>query len=393
MFIHHQAQGTVYTMGDNSYGKLGIGNTQLACTHKPQELGELSKHKPAKISCGQNHTALLTENGEAFLWGKGNSGQLGYGGKNHQYAPIFIDYFRENCIFVKRVSCGGEHTAFLSFEGNLYTCGAGNQGQLGNGSTESLYAPKHIGVKEKLMEVSCGIAHTLALSTTNAIYAFGGNQFGQLGLGNKSASLVPIRIPLEKCFVKISTCMASCSSTEDGEIYVWGSIMGSIYLTPTRVYSGMQCKDISMGSDFIIALDSHGIMWGWGSNAFGELGQSDFNSRLKPTKIFALEDAMISSISAGSTYGVAIGQQSIAIDQSKFQQKGENIEAKPTMHFQIEEYQQIIRKLEISIIKLQQTISKNESEYSVVQAQKESISAAYAAKDNELKEMAYKFDK
>jgi len=34
---------------------------------------------------------------------------------------------------VKKISCGGNHTAFLGESGNLYMCGHGRNGELGRG--------------------------------------------------------------------------------------------------------------------------------------------------------------------------------------------------------------------------------------------------------------------
>jgi len=32
------------------------------------------------VRCGSNHTCAITDTGEVFAWGKGDSGQLGLGG-------------------------------------------------------------------------------------------------------------------------------------------------------------------------------------------------------------------------------------------------------------------------------------------------------------------------
>ena len=87
---------------------------------------------------------------------------------------------------MKKVSCGLHHTAFVTEEGNVYTCGNNENGQLGLKDTRSRYMPT---VLEELSQyhfrdVACGYYHTLALTEQGEVFVFGRNDRGQLGIVN-----------------------------------------------------------------------------------------------------------------------------------------------------------------------------------------------------------------
>ena len=121
------------------------------------------------ISCGEEHAALMTSEGHIYTWGYGHDGQLGHNSKTHLTAPKRIEDFKERA---KKVQCGGGHTAILTEQGELYVFGRGRDGQLGKGdavesAAASRYAPTKVDyfVKEKLKiaDIALGANHTLAL--------------------------------------------------------------------------------------------------------------------------------------------------------------------------------------------------------------------------------------
>lgn len=49
--------------------------------------------KIVEISCGDKFSAVVTENGDGYTWGLGNSGQLGHEDTNNKQVPTKIDKF------------------------------------------------------------------------------------------------------------------------------------------------------------------------------------------------------------------------------------------------------------------------------------------------------------
>ena len=68
--------GNVYTFGDNECGQLGIGDKDLSHTSIPQKV---NLPPCTQISCGNTFTMCLSENGEVYSFGSNNYGQLGIG--------------------------------------------------------------------------------------------------------------------------------------------------------------------------------------------------------------------------------------------------------------------------------------------------------------------------
>jgi alpha-tubulin suppressor-like RCC1 family protein len=76
-----------YCWGSNNWGQLGVGN-QIATMPAPAEVsGGITF---ASISAGPDRTCGLTTDGEAYCWGYGPFGGLGYGGTESHFAPVRV---------------------------------------------------------------------------------------------------------------------------------------------------------------------------------------------------------------------------------------------------------------------------------------------------------------
>lgn len=100
------------------------------------------------VSCGEEHTALLTPDGKLFLMGSNACGQLGLKvkrssnsiesfstdedgrGSNKYFEPIPVELPDPSLIIVK-VACGEQHTLALTKQGLVYSWGEARYGALG----------------------------------------------------------------------------------------------------------------------------------------------------------------------------------------------------------------------------------------------------------------------
>ncbi|XP_026546857.1 X-linked retinitis pigmentosa GTPase regulator-like [Notechis scutatus] len=64
--------------------------------------------KPLYISCGDEHTSVVTENGKLYMFGSNNWGQLGLGTKNTVRKPTCVKVLKPEKV--KLVACGRNHT-------------------------------------------------------------------------------------------------------------------------------------------------------------------------------------------------------------------------------------------------------------------------------------------
>jgi alpha-tubulin suppressor-like RCC1 family protein len=88
------------------------------------------------IFCANNHSFLLTKNGQLKGWGLNNYGQLGVGHMENSHIPLPIDL--DN---VKLVAGGEHHTIALTHDNVVYAWGRNDDYQLGLGNTEEFSTP------------------------------------------------------------------------------------------------------------------------------------------------------------------------------------------------------------------------------------------------------------
>ena len=84
--------GSVYSFGRDGSGQLGLGRGNLVVS-EPKKVHIRSAEKAVKVSAGDAHVLLSTENGKVFSWGDGQQGQLGHGTNTDIYVPQEIDHF------------------------------------------------------------------------------------------------------------------------------------------------------------------------------------------------------------------------------------------------------------------------------------------------------------
>ena len=91
---------------------------------------------------------------------------------------------------VTAVSCGNCHSLVLSAIGVIFSCGLGNQGQLGHGGLDSEESLRVIEALEgvRMSAVCAGGWHSMALSDGADLYVWGWNDRGQLGLRCQTVS-------------------------------------------------------------------------------------------------------------------------------------------------------------------------------------------------------------
>ncbi|XP_039277120.1 probable E3 ubiquitin-protein ligase HERC4 isoform X2 [Nilaparvata lugens] len=172
--------GDLYSWGANEWGQLGIGHkTNL---HIPTKIPYFAGIPLAFIASGDNHSFALSKSGAVFGWGKNCFGQLGLNSDQNQSVPTNLKTLRS--IRVKYIACGEDFSVFLTQDGGVFTCGAGQYGQLGHGSLSNEILPRKVLelMGSTVTQISCGRRHTLAfVPSRGRVYAFGLGGAGQLG--------------------------------------------------------------------------------------------------------------------------------------------------------------------------------------------------------------------
>jgi hypothetical protein len=108
--------GDLYAWGWNRFGQ--VGNDRISeCESLPIKLDAFNGEKIVSISCGSYHSMALTINGRAFIWGFNTSGVIVNRDTYDLNKPKLIEM---NNIRVKSISCGYEHSLLLSSCGHIY---------------------------------------------------------------------------------------------------------------------------------------------------------------------------------------------------------------------------------------------------------------------------------
>lgn len=299
-------QGQLYTFGSNSEGRLGLGDREMLQSCTPCLVSALAHNDVLTVACGWGHTAAILRTGELYTWGVGEYGALGLSGTESQWAPSKV----AESFSAVAVSCGTRHTAVVSARGKVYLCGSGDAGQLGTGKREREAKLKEVTIGEPVAAAACGIFHTLMLTSAGNVFATGGNNFGQLGIGNKRSVMTPVRVSeLDKLnIVQIAAGNHSGALTDKGDLYVWGTGTFGEYLLP-RLFGEFAAPlaDVAIGGLFGVVLDARGCLYSWGSNANGELGTGDFESRATPCLVEGLQSKTVAKVSCGGAYVMALG--------------------------------------------------------------------------------------
>jgi len=220
-------------------GALGHGGRETAprptLVRNFVEQGEEVK----QVACGSQHTIVLTSEGRLYSAGKGDFGRLGRGDTRDSAEFEEIEYFfqsndsilspQEPTDIVK-VGAGNNFTAAMSSQGELWVWGRNDYGQLGLGEEAmgDMYSAERyprlvrsLPVEgHRVVDFDCGEYHLVALTASGAIYEWGNRTWLEPH---------PVTLPSRyeaglKDIVKVAAGeKVSFALTSEGHVYSWGS--------------------------------------------------------------------------------------------------------------------------------------------------------------------------
>ncbi|XP_037308369.2 probable E3 ubiquitin-protein ligase HERC4 isoform X2 [Pungitius pungitius] len=214
--------GQVYTWGQNSRGQLGLGSSET-CTDSPRRLGGLSALPLVQVAAGGEQSFALCVSGAVLGWGRNHRGQLGLGDTTDRHTATAVHCLNKKSTI--HISCGKDHTAILTKNGDVFTFGSGQYGQLGHNLFGDELRPRLVAELwgAKVTKIACGWHHTLALTESKRVYSFGCGEQGQLGHGKESHPSVPLPVQLLQVatdaqigniFAGENCSFATCAPTE-----------------------------------------------------------------------------------------------------------------------------------------------------------------------------------
>ncbi|KAL4144597.1 hypothetical protein PRNP1_013726 [Phytophthora ramorum] len=228
--------GELYACGCNDYGQLGLGNHNGQLVPRPVDY--FFQRPVLAVACGQHYTVASLRDGGVVAFGKNDHGQLGLDSASEPVLqPTRLAPPLDRAV-VPQLSCGYHHTAVVTEGGAVYTFGRNDYGQLGLGHKLHMAHPTPVESlsRMRITQVACGCYHTLALSDDGKVYPFGRNNHGQLGLETSMDCLSPQLISAlrNKTVIKVaagfyhSVCLVGAPEGETPPTRGSGTLSGDL---------------------------------------------------------------------------------------------------------------------------------------------------------------------
>lgn len=225
--------GDVYVFGKGQFGQLGLGKDKTS-VDVPTKINSLPKMKA--ISTTYSSNLLLADNGDVYAFGSNNLGQLGLNSQTDAFVPTKISGISNAAA----VSTGGNSLILLE-NGDVYSFGYNYGGNLGYVPNNNyVLKPQKISTISNAIAIATGARHSLVLLANGDVYSFGKGESGQLGHGDTKDQTTPKRIAnLPKARAIAAGGDTSFVLSENGDVYSFGK--GSIghdddiLLTPKKI--------------------------------------------------------------------------------------------------------------------------------------------------------------
>ena len=330
LFALIRKDGSIWTVGGNTYGQLGNGTTLNAIyltnvgadevkLNVRNEYIKIGNKLEIKATEGENINAFIQDSSNKGSWTWTSSNEdvatidnngivtgktigyttiTGYNTKTAATAKAIINVYsnKEGAITRPQIEVGPEYTITLKEDGTVWATGKNDCGQLGNGTTTNSNKPVQVKIDENtyltnVRKISTSNLFTVALTTNGEAYAWGYNPKGQLGQGTTSNVLYATKVKNQDgtgYVQNIIDVIANHSDTmyldKDGGIYICGYSNSTLFLGQTGSTKGVtylgQKNAIKITGGYYNAglITASGKAIAWGQNDYGAFGNGTTSS-------------------------------------------------------------------------------------------------------------------
>ncbi|KAN0031462.1 hypothetical protein ACTFIV_005326 [Dictyostelium citrinum] len=271
--------GALVVFGKNSHGQIGIDIDKEFIYNQDNYTG-IPTLLPnflnvSKVSCGVQHTGFITNSGLLYMFGNGSFGKLGTGDTEDKSKPTLV----QTGYSIKDLQCGNDHSIALTNTSQVLTWGSSSLGRLGHGKTTAILSPRVVQSINNIDSVYAGGASSAAISKdSQKLYTWGYNKYGQLGINNQTDQFTPFRCVFFdnigiKSFAIGDRHMGAID--QQGELYTWGMNEeyqlgdGSSFNKPVpisiKVKPFQKFTSIQCGGTYTCAISENGSFWCWGT--------------------------------------------------------------------------------------------------------------------------------
>ena len=290
----------VYCWGYNSVGNLGDGTTTNSLTPTRVQLPSRNGDSIVQLSSGQNFNCVLIDNGTAFCWGSNDYGQVEGDLSNHLpntvSTPAFVNITESGQL--SSIDVGTHHTCAVLVNSDV-KCWGRSTGHVPRSSER----------------ISTGLNLINQTSASKLLYP--------QGWGVESANLTALPVGFTYTFPRLDVAHQAASvnslswsittkqsvvqgmlpidwtvlDIHNGKSEQWNN--GIDYLTAD---SSLPMIDVETGTRHACGLNSEGIMYCWGNNDYGKLGDGSQSRKVSPSLVrFADTSTSIVKMGLGTT--------------------------------------------------------------------------------------------
>ncbi len=302
----------LYSWGNNATGQLGNGNTTNATT--PQKVQLPSGISATAVAAGTNHSLAVGTDGKVYAWGNNTVGQFGNGTTTSSSTPVAITL--PGGVSATAVAAGMEHSVALGSNGAVYDWGYNGFGQLGDGNTANSSTPVKVTLPAAAIAVAAGAEMSEALLSNGDLWTWGEGTNGALGNGNSTNHSSPVQATVSL----VSAIAAGGQHTlliSVGIIYAFGyngfgqlgdgSLNNRRNRMPVNMPAGVNGVAVAAGEDHSLAIGSNNKLYAWGYNGYGQLGNGTTVGSSNPALVNMPAGVTATSIAAGANSSYAIG--------------------------------------------------------------------------------------
>jgi len=226
----------------------------------------------------------------------------------HSMEPRNIPVYKYTpALRFKKIVTSDRHMLALTTTGQVYSMGANEYGQLGQGNIDVFIVDKVLRpIKqslfrgEKIVDMSAGGFYSIFVSYQGNVYVIGSNKRGRLGLGGNPEQsgnyhMSPMTYihpshfndrPIRKVFASANKTAAI---DDEGSVYIWGDYLPSTPLhIDSSLFNNERMEMISMSPSHIVFLTKNGNIYTYGDPKNYKLGNQ--SNTQNPTAPYLVND-------------------------------------------------------------------------------------------------------
>lgn len=300
----------VWCSGNSTFGQVGVVGVTRAINFEPSLM-----RSALSVSAGGNTTCAIGVDRTLWCWGllpvafdPATPGILRWEATT---APTAVPM-----TGVMSVAVGARHICALTADGAVWCWGDNSFGQLGTANTIASPLPVRTRIKQATA-LDTGASHSCAILRDSSVWCWGSNQFHQSGVRSVKPLLIPKRTRAAAATALALGDHFSCVINTDTRVRCWGRNntsqlgipSGSSRIAPVAV-RGKGYSSITAGARFACSVRTSGTTWCWGDNEFGQLANGGYSQKWYPQKIVTPENVgVVTAVSAGTQHACAVTAQ------------------------------------------------------------------------------------